>query len=115
MIRIRQELLEAFATKRVDAFVDELVAEAQSMSTGDMLRAMVLSGMEAAVAYGFHTPEGIRGFVLRIFALGTAYYEHVTIRDWIGETGLTEEARLEVVDAYADAIRATRETTTRPP
>jgi hypothetical protein len=107
MIRIRSQQLEAFATKRADAFVDELVVEASHASAGGDVRPIVLAGIEAAIGRGFRTPDGIRGFVRRIFVLGIAYYQHAAVRDWIGELGLSEQERLAVVDAHADEIRAT--------
>jgi hypothetical protein len=61
----------------------------------------VTAGIQAAVARGFRTPEGIRGFVQRIFVLGAAYYEQPAVRDWIGELRLTEEERLAEADARA--------------
>lgn len=107
MIRIGSQQFEALATKRADAFIDELVAEASHASNGGDPRPVVLAGIEAAIVRGFHTPDGIREFVRRIFVLGTGYYEHVAVRDWIGELGLSEAERLAVVDAHADEIRTT--------
>ena len=106
MIRIDSQRLAALATRRADAFVDELVAEAPRAPAGGDPRPVVLAGIEAAIARGFRTPDGIRGFVRRIFVLGIAYYEHPAVRDWIGELGLTEEERLAVVDARAGQLRA---------
>jgi len=106
MIRIDSQRLAALATKRADAFVDALVAEAPHAPDGGDPRPAVLAGIEAAIVRGFRTPDGIREFVRRIFVLGVGYYEHPAVRDWIGELGLTEEERLAVVDARADEIRA---------
>jgi len=106
VICIRAQQLEMFVTQRADAFVNNLIAQAPSAWAGDDARAVVLGGIEAAIGFGFLTPDGIRGFVRRLFVLGSAYYEHAAVRDWIGEFGLSEEARLAVVDAHADEIRA---------
>jgi predicted component of type VI protein secretion system len=113
MIVIRSQQLEAFATKRANAFVDELIGEAPTTLAGDSARSVVVAGMAAAIARGFRTPAGIRGFVRRLFVLGTAYYEHAAVRDWIDEFGLSEEERLAFVDAHADEICATKNTMPR--
>jgi len=108
MIRIRAQQLEAFAKHQAEAFVDALLAEVAPLATGGVSRAVVVAGVEAAIARGFRTPDGIRGFVRRLFVLGTAYYQHVAVRDWIGESSLAEEERLAIVDAHALEIGATR-------
>lgn len=108
MIRIRPEQLEMLVSARVEAFVDELIrAVADRAPEASATRQIVTAGIQAAIDRGFRTPEGIRGFVSRLFVLGTTYYEHVAVRDWIGELSLSEEERLAVVDARSGEISAT--------
>ncbi|GGZ04705.1 hypothetical protein ACFFTM_03035 [Pseudoduganella plicata] len=107
VIIIRSQQLAAFVQKEADVFVDELVAEVARDPTEGARRPVVLAGIASAMACGFQTPEGIRGFVRRLFVLGTGYYRHAAVRDWISEPGLTETERLAVIDAHADEIGAT--------
>lgn len=102
---IKLEMLREFLAQNVVTFVNHVINNVPHLPSESLLP-IVYAGIDAAIARGFITPDGISQFVRRLFYLGTAYYEHPAVRDWMFELRLSEARRLEIVDLHANEIRS---------
>lgn len=104
ILYIKSEMLREFLAQNVINIVKHVISNVPPLPSESLL-SVVYAGIDAAIARGFITPDGISEFVRRLFYLGTAYYEHPAVRDWMFELRLSEARRLQIVDLHANEIR----------